>query len=285
MARLPDRPAPPRPEPGGALSGLTFFNPREAGDAAALTQALYAQGAQVIERPMIVFAPPASWEPFDKRLAALSAKDWIAFTSATALRFTLRRLQMLRRLPADLAVARLAAVGPGTAAALEAAELPVTVTPEKSFQGEGLLSALKEKLQPGDRVWLPRAEEGREALAEGLRALRVEVTVTPVYRTVAPTDGLGPLLDALHARRVHWLIFTSPTTAANFFKLLPDDLRQFVVRGGIGNPPPRVACIGEVTAWAARELGFRVHVVPQRQDIPGMVDAIVEMIQGERAAT
>jgi uroporphyrinogen III methyltransferase/synthase len=229
---------------------------------------------------MIQFVPPASWVPFDKRLAQLSAKDWIAFTSTTAVRFTLRRLQALKRPPAHLAVARLAAVGKGTAAALEAVELTVAVTPDQQFQGEGLLAALKPQLQAGDRVWLPRAEEGRETLAEGLRGLGVDVTMTPVYRTVAPTDGLGPALDALYARSLDWLIFTSPTTAMNFFKMLPEDMRETVVRGNLQNPPPRVACLGEVTAWAARELGFRVHVVPHQQDVPGLVNAIVAMVQG-----
>ncbi len=277
---------PPRPsaDAQSPLRGLTFFNPREASDAAALTQALSAHGAAVIERPMIAFVPPASWEPFNRRLAALSAQDWIAFTSATAVRFSLRRLQMLRRPPTDLAVARIAAVGKGTAAAVEEAELTVALTPEKSFQGEGLLSALRGRLQPGDRVWLPRAQEGRDMLAEGLRAQGVDVTVTTVYRTVAPTDGLGPVQDALETGGLDWLIFTSPSTATNFFRMLPDGLRPAVVRGDLQHPPPRVACLGEVTAWAARELGFRVHVVPQQQDIPGLVEAIVAMIQGNRTA-
>lgn len=270
--------------PGGALRGLTFLNPRAAEDAAALTQALLAHGATVIEQPMIEFAPPVSWAAFDRRLAELAPGDWIAFTSATAVRFTLRRLRMLGREPLSLAVARLAAVGPGTAAALEEAGLAVAVTPEKTYQGEGLLAALKEQVRPGDRVWLPRAEEGREALAEGLRQLGAQVAVTPVYRTADPSQGLGRALEAIRNRRVDWLVFTSPSTAVNFFKLLPEDLRPLVLRGDLAHPPPRVACLGAVTAWGARELGFRVHVVPQQQDIPGLVAAIVEMVQGESPA-
>jgi uroporphyrinogen III methyltransferase/synthase len=231
---------------------------------------------------MIQFAPPSTWAPFDKRLAALSAKDWVAFTSATAVRFTLQRMRTLKRSPADLKVARLAAVGKGTAAALESAELEVAVTPEKQ-QGEGLLAALKPQLQPGDRVWLPRAEEGRETLADGLRAAGADVTLTPVYRTTATTDGLGPVLDALHGGTLDWLIFTSPSTAVNFFKLVPEELRAGVVRGDLQNPAPRVACLGEVTAWAVRELGFRAHVVPQQQDVAGLVEAIVTMVRGKGA--
>jgi uroporphyrinogen-III synthase len=266
--------------PGGALRGLTFFNPRAAEDAAALTQALLRHGATVIEQPMIEFVPPASWAAFDRRLAELAPGDWIAFTSATAVRFTLRRLRMLGREPPDLAVARLAAVGPGTAAALEEAGLAVSVTPEKTYQGEGLLAALKEQLRPGDRVWLPRAEEGRDTLAEGLRQHGVQVAVTPVYRTATPSQGLGPALDAIQNRRVDWFIFTSPSTAVNFFRLLPEELRSAVLRGDLAHPPPRVACLGQVTAWGARELGFRVHVVPQQQDVAGLVEAIVAMVRG-----
>src|SRR5262245_25246107 len=95
------------PANGPVLAGLTFFNPREVSDAPALTEALRAQGAAVIERPMIQFVPPSTWAPFDKRLASLSAQDWVAFTSATAVRFTLQRMRALKRASADLSIARL----------------------------------------------------------------------------------------------------------------------------------------------------------------------------------
>ncbi|HEX7928572.1 MAG TPA: uroporphyrinogen-III synthase, partial [bacterium] len=273
----------PAADSGPALGGLMFFNPREASDAPALTEALRAHGAAVVERPMIQFVPPATWAPFDKRLQALSAQDWVAFTSATAVRFTLQRMRQLKLPASGLAIARLAAVGKGTAAALEGVELEVAVTPEKQ-QAEGLLAALKPALQPGDRVWLPRAEEGRESLSDGLRAAGFEVTMTPVYRTIPTTDGLGPVADALYGRKLDWLIFTSPSTAVNFFKLIPEGLQDQVVRGDLQNPAPRVACLGEVTAWAVRELGFRVHVVPQQQDIPGLVEAIVTMVRGAKSS-
>jgi uroporphyrinogen III methyltransferase/synthase len=266
---------------GGALRGLTFFNPRADTEASALTLPLQAHGGAVIERPMIAFAPPDSWDAFDRRLAALSARDWIAFTSATGVRFTLRRLTELGRPHADLKIARLAAVGPGTASSLEIARLPVTLVPDK-FQGEGLLDALRRQVRRGERIWLPRAADGREALFNGLRAEGLEATATPVYRTAMPTGGLGPVEDDLAQGRIHWLVFTSPSTATNFMRMLPEALFAPVLRGTPERPAPKVACLGEVTALAARELGLPVRLVPPRQDIPGLIDALIARVETGR---
>jgi uroporphyrinogen III methyltransferase/synthase len=273
------RRGPPEPAgPDGAqpLRGLTFLNPRAADDAADLTQALTRLGAEVIEQPTIAFAPPESWQPFDARLRELSSRDWIVFTSATAVRFVRTRLGDLGRAPRDLATARIAAVGVATAAALEAEGLPVAAVPE-TFQAEGLLEALLPRLRPGDRLWLPRAEQGRETLPAGLRRAGYEVAVTPVYRTVMPAGGLGAALDALRLGRLDWLVFTSPSTVGNFVCMLPPDVQPPAL--GTGARAPRVACLGEVTASRARELGFRIAALPSRQDLPGLVAAIVKAVQ------
>ena len=43
---------------------------------------------------------------------------------------------------------------------------------------------------------------------------------------------------------------------------------------------PRVACIGAVTAEAVRDQGLAVAVVPSRQDLEGMLAAVVDTVQG-----
>ncbi len=102
----------------GPLSGLTFLNTREAAAAPELTTLLRVQGATVVERPMLAFAPPESWAPFDAQLKRLRPGDWVAFTSATAVRFAVERMNARGGGTVALEGARLAAVGAGTAAAL-----------------------------------------------------------------------------------------------------------------------------------------------------------------------
>jgi uroporphyrinogen-III synthase len=108
-------------------------------------------------------------------------------------------------------------------------------------------------------------------LEEGLRAAGADLTVTVAYRTVMPSNGLGSGLDELRRGAVDWICFTSASTVQHFWAMLPESDRAAVLAG------PRVACIGRVTARAAEALGFRVSALPERQDIPGLVEAIVEV--------
>ena len=260
------------------LQGLTFLNTRDARAAPELSQRLRELGAQVLECPTIAIVPPASWAAFDERLERLAEGDWIVFGSANAVRATLARLAERQRPVATLARARLAAIGAGTGAALERAGLVVALQPATAQQ-EPLLAALLERLggaAPPQRVWLPRAEVAREVLETGLRAAGHRVDATPVYRTVRPPEGLGPARVALLAGRIDWLLFTSPSTVNHFCELL-----DAAVRGALAPQRPRVACIGAVTAQAAREQGLAVDVVPERQDLDGLLAAVAASVRKE----
>ena len=261
--------ASPRP-----LSGLTFWNTREASAAPALTARLTELGGRVIERPTIAHLPPVSWAPFDEALARLTPGTWIVFTSATAVRFAVGRIEVLGAAAADLARASIAALGQGTEEALKAWGLPVAIVP-RTFQQEGLLEALRPRLEPGQPVWLPRAEEARTVLEEGLAAAGAAVRVTPVYRTVVPAGGLGAALDALLSGKLDWILFTSSSTVTNLFDMLPDANARRALRKG-----PAIACLGSITAETARGLGLTVTVVPQRQDLDGLVAALVAHLAG-----
>lgn len=256
------------------LQGLTFLNTRDARNAGELTQQLAELGAEVVECPTIEFVPPESWAPFDQRLEQVTEDDWIVFTSANAVRATLERIWELNRPPGVLGRGHLAVIGRGTKAALERQHLTVELMPGVAQQ-EALLEVLLKALRRSDKVWIPRAVDAREVLVEGLRQAGVPVTVTPVYRTVMPKGGLGAAREPLLAGRIDWILFTSTSTANHFFELLEADGATDVLHRW-----PRVACIGAVTAEAVRERGLPVTVVPARQDLSGMLEAIVAHVRG-----
>ena len=257
------------------LLGLTFWNTREAFAAPALTTRLTGLGGRVIERPTIAHLPPVSWAPFDEALARLTPDTWIVFTSATAVRFAAERIEVLgAAAAAGLARASIAAVGQGTEEALLAQGLPVAIVPP-TYQQEGLLEALRPHLEPGQPVWLPRAEDARPVLEEGLASAGADVRVTPVYRTVVPAGGLGAALDALLTGKLDWILFTSSSTVTNLFSMLPHQNAQRALRNG-----PAIACLGSITAETARGLGLTVTVVPQRQHLDGLVAALVAHVTG-----
>ncbi|MDH4248576.1 MAG: uroporphyrinogen-III synthase [Deltaproteobacteria bacterium] len=264
--------------PALPLEGLTILNTREVGNAESLTKNLESKGALVLETPTLSYAPPTDWGPFDAQVRQVTADDWIVFTSATAVAFAVERIWTLNLPHTLLNRAKIAAIGQSTAQALLEHQINVHLVPER-FQQEVLLQALLPRLTPRNKVWIPRAEEAREVLVTGLRKAGFAVLVTPVYRTLPPEGGLpAAAREALTQRRVDWILFTSSSTVTNFIAMLEPPLRTRLEARW-----PKVACLGAVTAETARAQGLPVAVVPQRQDLEGLVAALVTHVQAEHS--
>ncbi len=130
--------------------------------------------------------------------------------------------------------------------------------PERSIS-EAVLEELTAR-GPWSRVLIPRAEEAREVLPEGLRAQGAHVDVLPLYRTVAE-----PLDEAARAAALgaDYLCFTS-ASSVTFFQEAAGTLDG-----------PRLVTIGPVTSDAVRKLGFDPHVEATQHDPDGLVAALV----------
>src|SRR5262249_50788333 len=135
-------------------------------------------GAVCSVLPAVEIHAPPDWAPVDQALSDLPSYDWLVFTSANGVRFFLRRLLEGGRDLRALGAIRLAAIGPGTAAALRDFHLGADLVPAE-YRSEGLAAALKDHVA-GKRVLLARADRGRDLLREEL--LRVaEVRQVAVY--------------------------------------------------------------------------------------------------------
>ena len=105
-----------------------------------------------------------------------------------------------------LAGARVAAIGPGTAAALREHGVIADVVPER-FVAEGLVEALADV--PVSRALVARAAEARDVLPDALRERGAEVDVVALYETVAEPLSPAQLEAALAA---DYVTFTSSST-------------------------------------------------------------------------
>ena len=159
-----------------------------------------------------------------------------------------------------LAGARVAAIGPGTAAALAERGVVADVVPEK-FVAEGLIDALSSV--PVERALIARASEARDALPDALRARGAEVDVVALYETVAEPLSQSQL-EAV--ARADYVTFTSSSTVRFFLDAAGDRL-------GSGT---RLVSFGPITSGALRERGLEPHVEAGRHDIDGLVSALVE---------
>ena len=225
-----------------------------------LSRRLRAAGAGVVEVPTIAIADPADG---GAALAAAAAQagtyDWVVFTSANAVGRFVAHLHDAR----SFGRARIAAIGPGTAAALAAQGLVADLVPAR-FVAETLLEAFPDPDATGAAVLLPQAADARDVLAVGLRAKGWQVNVVEAYRTEAVTPPADLLAEAAAADAI---AFTSASSVDGW-----------VAAAGIGTVPPVVACIGPVTAVAAEGAGLAVTTTAAESTLDGLVAALVGAI-------
>jgi len=257
------------------LFGRRVLVTRPRAQAGELAAALEDLGAEVILCPTIEIVPPLDAAAFDRAVVHAADYDWIVFTSVNGVRAFLDRMAALGRDVRELARARLAAIGPETAAALHERLLRPAVVPA-DYRAEGLLEALGADDVRGRRVLLPRAAEARTILPETLRERGATVDEVAAYRAVAPEgETVEPVRLALVAHTVDAVTFTSSSTVRNFATLLG-------VHALTGASRPLVACIGPVTAATARELGVVVDVVPEAYTVAALVHALTtELCKGD----
>lgn len=247
------------------LAGRRVVVTRPRPQAEALAARLRAEGAEPVILPVIRLVPAADLRPLDRALRDLARYAWVVFTSANAVRLVVERMQALGLAPQALQRARLAAIGPATAAALRTRGLRVDLVPD-TFVAESVAAALPDL--KGARVLLPRAAGARPVLPQRLRARGAQVEEIPIYRAV--TAGPDPeALDGL-SRGVQAVTLTSPSTVRGFLE---------VTRAAGLDPralpgEPVFACIGPITAAAAREVGLAPLLVAEAYTVEGLLDVL-----------
>ena len=237
------------------LSGRRVVVTRTRAQVSQLSVALRELGAVPIEVPVIEINEPSDG---GAGLAAAAARldtyDWVVLTSPNGASRLLAALPDARAFGS----AKVAAIGPGTAAALAAGNIRADLVPDQ-FVAEALLDAFP--TGPG-RVLLARAEVARDVLPDGLRARGWEVDVVAAYRTVAAvvTDEQRAAM-----RGADVITFTSSSTVERFLDAV-----------GAEDLPPTIACIGPVTAGTARKRGLTVDIEASVHTIDGLVSGLLD---------
>ncbi|MDP3065088.1 MAG: uroporphyrinogen-III C-methyltransferase [Chloroflexota bacterium] len=254
------------------LFGLRVLVTRSRSQASALSERLSELGAEPIELPTIEFAPPDSYKALDAALRRLSEYDWLGFTSVNGVESTFGRLQSLGMDTRALAGVKVCAIGEATALALAARGIAADLVPPE-YVSSSLVEALQSAGIAGKRVLLPRTDIAGEELVRGLESLAARVDQVIAYRTIAPAESASRARQLL-AEGVDAVTFTSSSTVVNLLALLDGDPSR------LGKAV--VACIGPVTAKAARQAGLRVDIEAVEHTIPGLVQALVDYFAAKR---
>lgn len=249
---------------GPRLGGRGVLVTRAAAQSADLVAAIEREGGRAYVHPVLAIAPPDDSTHLDAAAAAVDEYDWVLLTSQNAADAFLSRLAL------GAAPRALACVGASTARTCEKRGFRVDLVPE-TFNADALLEALTARL--GDAIarsvfLMPRAEEGRETLPQGLRERGARVDVVIAYRTVPADAEKATLLRELDAKEINVLSFASPSAVTFFHRLLEGEpLLARVLR------LPTV-CIGAVTAARAEDLGFSTVVTAVASRLEAFLGAI-----------
>ena len=235
------------------LADRTVAVTRARAQSSGLAGRLRELGAVVVEAPAIRIAP------IDGPAPDLARYDLVCLTSPTGVRLLFDRLRTAGRDARALAGATVAAIGPGTARALEQHGVIADIVPER-FVAEGLVEALAEV--PVTRALIARAAVARDVLPDALRARGAQVDVLELYKTVAEPLS-QPQRDEVAG--ADYVTFTSSSTVEFFFEQAGDVAAQRA----------RLISIGPVTSDALRARGHEPDVEAERHDIDGLVDALV----------
>lgn len=246
------------------LAGIVVAVTRARAQASELAARLGALGAAVIEAPAIRIVAR------DFELPALDRYDLLCLTSPNGVRILFERLAAQRLDARSLAGTTVAAIGPGTAAALRERGVIADVVPER-FVAEGLVEALSGRSV--SRALVARAAQARDVLPDALSAGGAEVDVLELYDTRA--ERLSS--DQLEAvRRSDYVTFTSSSTVRFLLEALD---------GAEALAGARLLSIGPVTSQSLRENGLRVDVESERHDLDGLVAALVQDVAAQRGRT
>ncbi|WP_334110239.1 uroporphyrinogen-III C-methyltransferase [Thermodesulfitimonas autotrophica] len=256
----------------GPLFGRRIVVTRAREQASVLAEAIAALGGEAFEFPTIRIEPPADWSAFDAAIGNAQTYDWLIFTSVNGVRFFFRRLRELNRDIRSFYRAAVAAIGPGTRAALEERGLVVAYMPEE-FRADAIAAGLKERAAAGARVLLPRADIAPDSLPRALAKNGFVVDNVVAYRTVPEHRNAGMLREMLRAGAVDAVTFTSSSTVKNLVAALGPGAVELL--DGVA-----VASIGPVTSATARELGLKVTVEAKQYTIPSLVEALAGYFGG-----
>lgn len=242
------------------LKGKRILVTRPKERAGTLSRRLRALGAEAVEYPCIETVPIAPNPAAEAAILEISRYGWLCLTSPAGVRYFWETLERLGKDARHLGGVRLAAIGPGTAAALAEHGLRADLVPE-TYDAAHLGAALAQR--GGGSVLILRAQEGSEALTQALGGAKMDYMDCPIYRTVYDHPQSAALRARVEAGEFDYVTFTSASTVKGFVSTVGVDADLRHITG---------LCIGAQTAAEAEKYG-----IPRKTAKKATIDSLIEL--------
>jgi uroporphyrinogen-III synthase len=272
-------PQSPNPQQGSILEGRRIVLTRPRDHAGDFERAINALGGRPEIAPAIAIAPPERSSGLDAALDRIHEFDWIAFTSANAVRALAQRART-RGIPrARLAAVKLAAVGEATASAITN-ELRTPDTVAQTASGLGLGRELPDPI--GARVLVPHGDLAGEALSAELRRRGAEPTAVVAYQTI-PGDGIPTIVAGWREGTIAALLFASGSAVRFVAGAIASD--RSTHDWARPTLPPAIFCIGPSTAQAAVLAGLTPDGIAAEATQRALIDEVARWFAARRSGS
>jgi uroporphyrinogen-III synthase len=226
------------------LAGKRVLVTRPRGQAAALAQLIRDAGGTPVCVPAIEIRDLADPAPFHAVADRLDSFDLAIFVSRNAVRKALEMLRARRAGAPWPAHLKVATVGQGSRAELEAHGFARVIAPPAQSDSEALLALpeLSEAEVRGRRVVIFRGDGGRTLLGETLAARGAGVEFASCYRRERP-DGAHDLQDLRSAWEggIDAVTVSSAEGLGNLLEMLGEEAAPRLSRLPLFVPHPRIA--------------------------------------------
>lgn len=257
------------------LQGMGVVVTRPAHQAERLCRLIEAQGGTVICFPTLEILAPRDPAAILRIIERLGEYDVAIFTSPNAVEWALTPILARRGMPPDL---KMAAVGKGSARALECFGVVVDWAPVTGFGSEALLSMSGLQDVTGLNIVIFKGEGGRELLGETLEKRGARLSYVEVYRRSRPKADPDRLLCRWRRGEIHAVTATSTESLRNLFEMIGEVGQQWL------RDTPLVI-ISERTRQAARGMGFnRSPVIAGEASDEAIVEALLQLNQQARTS-
>ena len=219
-------------------------------------------GAAVTEMDYSAIVPYRENTHLETELQNLTQYPWAVFTSPNGVDIFFDYLKKLKFDVRHLADLQFAAIGTGTAAALEKRGIYASFLPEK-YDVESLAKGICETVGKDEKILILRAEQGSEILTEVFDAAGMNYTDVKIYDILV--DEHKRKFANEKAQEMDFITFASGS-----------GVRGFMENGGSIPKGTKAVCIGRSTAKMLKRYGNYDKITAEIFNVDGVVDAILQ---------
>ena len=260
--------------------GLRVMVTRPSDQAQDMYRSLRELGAEVLPYPTIAtdeYIDSQAWDAFKDINKQPAANDnWLVFTSENGVRYFIGQLVKRSYDIRCLGAFKIAAVGFGTARALEKYKLKADFIPQKATTASLALQMQNNIKLDSATVVRIRGSLGDDTVEQTLTEANAKVIRMQTYRTFHPVwpDGFK---DKLFDYPPEVIIFTSGSTVEGFCNILNKGDVEKLTTNAI------VVSIGPSTSKIIKSHGIHVSLEAKEHNIPGIIKELLRYFKDKKS--